>query len=108
MMRAVIRWPELWLLLVCSVADIVLTFVLIGSHGHVEANPVARYFVYGWGLKGMIWFKAGLVSVIVAAAHLIARERPRLARRILQFALGATSGVVIWSVLLLLRSGQRF
>ena len=57
-----LRWPELWLYLGFGLADISLTYILIGYYQHSEGNPVARFFIDGWGLKGMFWFKLGTVS----------------------------------------------
>ncbi len=99
-----LRWKEVWLFAVLSAADIALTYVLIGHFGHAEGNPVARYFVEGWGLKGMIWFKLGLVSVILGVCHFIRPSRPRTARLIVQFGLTAAAFVVAYSVVLLLRA----
>ncbi|MHC4877023.1 MAG: DUF5658 family protein [Planctomycetota bacterium] len=99
-----LQWWEAWLFVVLSAADIGLTYLLIGHFGHVEGNPVARYFVEGWGLKGMIWFKLGLVSVILGVCHVVRPIRPRTARVIVQFGLIAAAAVVIYSVVLLLRA----
>ncbi len=98
------RWPEVWLFGVLSAADIVLTYVLIGYHGHAEGNPIAAWFVEGWGLKGMIWFKAGMITVILGACHFVLPHRPVAARSIMRLGVLAAFAVVAYSVGLLLKS----
>lgn len=100
-----LRWPEVWLFGLLSAADIVLTYVLIGHFGHVEGNPVARYFVEGWGLKGMIWFKLGLVSIILGACHFVRPHRPGTSRAIIRLGVLTATAVVTYSIVLLLRAG---
>ena len=98
------RWPEVWLFGVLSAADVALTYVLIGYHGHVEGNPVAAWFVEGWGLKGMIWFKAGMITVVLGACHFVLPHRPIAARSIMRLGTLAALAVVVYSVGLLLKS----
>lgn len=100
------QWPEFWLLVGFSISDIALTAVLIGSYGHVEANPVARFFIYGWGLKGMIWFKTGMLGLIVGAVHLVQPHRPLAARSLIRFAAITVAIVVGWSLYLLISAAS--
>ncbi|MBI1311985.1 hypothetical protein GC176_11890 [bacterium] len=100
-----LRWPEVWLFGVLSAADIALTYVLIGHFDHVEGNPIAAYFVEGWGLKGMIWFKVGLVTIILGVCHFVRPHRPVAARSIMRLGVLAVTAVVVYSVGLLLRAG---
>lgn len=99
-----VKWPEVWLFLIFSVADISLTYVLIGYYGHAEGNPVARYFVDGWGLKGMIWFKLSLAGIMLGATHMVVPHRPVTARAVVRLGLLAAAGVVVYSVALLVRA----
>ena len=32
----------------------------------VESNPVAQYFISGWGTLGLVWFKIAMVTIIVS------------------------------------------
>ncbi len=97
------RWPEVGLFLVLSLADIALTYVLIGYHGHIEANPVAGFFVDGWGLKGLAGFKFAMLAVILGLVHAIYAKRPMAARRVAQWAVLVSGIVVVYSVVLLAR-----
>ena len=94
---------ETVLFLIASVLDLCLTFVLL-THPEiefVESNPLARYFLYGWGIEGMIVFKFLLVGFITAMCHFIARTRLDVARRVLRFGVVAVSAVVVYSLGLL-------
>lgn len=99
-----LKWPETWIYPSLGAVDIALTYVLIGYYGHVEGNPIARYFVDGWGLKGMIWFKLGMVSVILGIVHYIAQTRLQTARRVAQFAVATVTFVVCYSIMLIVNS----
>jgi hypothetical protein len=98
-----IRWPEVWLFAAFNAADIVLTYVLIGHFGHQEGNPIAAYVVYGWGLRGMIWMKLGVVALLCFAVHFVSQKKPLLARRVIRFGAVAVGAVVAYSLLLLSR-----
>jgi hypothetical protein len=98
------RWPEVWLFAALSAADIALTYVLIGYYGHVEGNPIAAYFVEGWSLKGMIWFKLGMITVVLTACHFVLPHRPMAARSIMRLGALTAFAVVAYSIGLMLRS----
>ena len=108
------RW--LWMPLVaeclifCLVSglDYMLTqHLLLGAGnlsraGHmVEANPVARYFLYSWGFQGLICFKACSVAMVVMICQIIAHKRVDVARRLMMFAIVAVLVVVLHSVRLI-------
>ncbi|MDA1016567.1 MAG: DUF5658 family protein [Planctomycetota bacterium] len=86
-----------WFVL-ANVLDIVLTFLLIRERGFVEANPIARFFINHWGLKGMIGFKLGLVLLVVVITQFVASRRPQVARAVLIFGTVVVGAVVIYSV----------
>ena len=99
-----LRWPEVWLYVGFGLADIALTFVLIGYYQHAEGNPIARYFIDGWGLKGMFWFKAGTVSLVLGITHVVRQKQPRVAISLVRFGLLAVGFVVAYSLWLLNQS----
>src|SRR5262245_45526297 len=68
-------WQETILFVIVSVLDALMTWHLLTHDGaaFVESNPVARYFIYGWGLKGMVGFKLTLVIIVAAICQWIAR-----------------------------------
>ena len=99
-----LRWPAVWLFVVFNASDIVLTYVLIGHFGHMEGNPLAAYVVYGWGLRGMIWMKLGVVTLLCVAVHFVSQTKPELALRVIRFGAVAVGVVVIYSLFLLSRA----
>jgi hypothetical protein len=91
-----------------SALDFALTWYLIAHYsgstrmGFIESNPIARYFLYSWGFDGLVWFKVGTVSFVVAICQVIAARRVDVARRVLVFATFVVLAVVAYSVMLLL------
>ena len=88
------------LFLFFSVTDLLLTVQLLRGGGHVEANPVARYILYGWGLKGLVYFKFALVAAVCTIAQIIGIKRLETARRLLSFAVLVMAAVVTYSSVL--------
>jgi hypothetical protein len=93
-----------------SALDVFLTYLLL-SHSEaglttvrfVESNAVARFFLHGWGPRGMVYFKFVMVAVVTVIAQVIARRRIETARRLLNVATLIVGGVVIYSVMLFAR-----
>ena len=89
---------------IVSALDLIMTWTLL-THDEmvfVESNPVARYFLYGWGLLGMLYFKLSIVSFVAILCQVIARSRMDIARRLLYFATATVSAVVLYSLGLML------
>lgn len=97
---------ELLLFVLVSTLDIFATYILLRDGNFFESNPVAQFFYNRWGIKGMIYFKLGMVAGICTIAHVVSLQRPEWARRLLQFATVVVTIVVVYSVLLLIRHGQ--
>lgn len=97
---------ELMLFVFVSALDIFATYILLRDGNFVESNPVALFFFHRWGIKGMIYFKLGMVAGICTIAHVVSLQRPEWSRRLLQFATIVVTIVVVYSVLLLVRHGQ--
>ena len=95
---------ETTLFVVVSVFDIVMTHRLIRTGRFHESNPVAKFFYDRWDMDGMIFFKMAMVAFVVVLTQLIARRRPRWAHSVLYLAICVVSMVVIYSLLLLLKS----
>jgi hypothetical protein len=89
--------------IIASGLDLVMTFIMLryeNGDDHIwfdESNPVARYFLYNWGLNGLIGFKIGAVAMVALICQIIAHRRLEVARRLLQFAALAASVVAIYS-----------
>ena len=95
---------ETTLFVLVSVFDIVMTHRLIRTGRFHESNPVAKFFYDHWDMNGMVYFKMTMVAVVVVLTQLIARRRPQRAQMVLRLAICVVSVVVIYSLLLLLRS----
>ena len=98
---------ESTLFVLLSALDFVMTWYLLQyEHPGIqfsEANPIARYFIYGWGIKGMFAFKCLIVSFVVALCQVIAAADPNAARRVLWLSSAIVASVVCYSMLLLCR-----
>ena len=94
-----------------SLLDLFMTFLLLyfSNRGMmrnvvVESNPVARYFISGWGTMGLVWFKIGMVTLIVLATQVVATRRPSVAQLLLNGATLFVGSVVVYSAYLLLQN----
>jgi hypothetical protein len=96
---------ETALFVLASALDVIATYYLLRHPKilFVESNPIARYFIYSWGIKGMVGFKFTLVAFVAAICQIIARTDPAVARRVLHFSTLIVGAVVVYSVLLMQR-----
>ncbi len=97
---------ELLLFVLVSALDIFATYILLRDGNFFESNPIAQFFFNRWCIKGMVYYKLGMVAGICSIAHVVSLRRPEWARRLLQFATVVVTIVVVYSLLLLLRHGQ--
>ncbi len=95
---------ETTLFIVVSVLDILMTHRLIRTGRFHESNPVAKFFYDHWDMNGMVYFKMTMVAVVVVLTQLIAHRHLQRAAWVLRLAICVVSVVVIYSLLLLLRS----
>ena len=94
-----------WFILV-NVFDFFATYLLLRRGGVGESNPVARWFLYGWGpLKGLLFYKLAMVAFVCVVVQLIALKSEQSAKRVLLFGIVIVTAVVIYSAVLLIRSG---
>lgn len=94
-----------------SLLDLFMTFLLLyfSNRGMmrnvvVESNPVARYFISGWGTLGLVWFKIAMVTLIVLATQVIATKRQVVAQFVLNGAMLFVGIVVVYSAFLLVQN----
>lgn len=99
-----IRWPETWIYVALSGLDIFLTYQLLVRLDHVEANPLARFFIEGWGLKGMVWFKLGMTAFVLTLVHALLQKKEVYARTIVRLGTAAVAAVDCYSIWLLIRA----
>jgi len=99
-----LRWPETWIYVALSGLDIFLTYQLLVRLDHVEANPLARYFIEGWGLKGMVWFKLGMTAFVLTLVNALLQKKEDYARTVVRLGTAAVAAVDCYSIWLLLRT----
>lgn len=92
-----------------SAFDFLMTWFLLshqtaGGAVFVESNPIACYFLVGWGVRGLLGFKVAMVGFVAAVCHLIALRREEIARRVLQAGAGIVLLVVAYSAMLLVQT----
>lgn len=93
---------ETALYLALSLADLLMTNYLLQQNienlQFVESNPIARWVINHWGIRGMIYFKFAMVAFVIVVTQVIARRRPLTARLVLFFAIVIMIYVVVYSV----------
>lgn len=91
-----------------STLDIFMTYVLLRQPGgqFVESNPIARYFIYGWGVKGMVGFKLSMTALVCIISQIVYQRRPLVAKWLLNGATLVVAGVVVYSLMLMLKHGD--
>ncbi len=91
-----------------SALDLFMTYILLRQEGmhFIESNPVAGRFFADYGLKGMVYFKFGMVALVCVIAQIVVRRRPRTAKWLLNWATLVVVGVVVYSFVLLLKHGN--
>jgi hypothetical protein len=84
-----------------SLADFFMTYWMLWSGEFREHNPIARWFLEGWGLtKGLLLYKLALTTTVCLIAQIVYPKRPAVARALLNFGSLAVLGVVLYSVVL--------
>jgi hypothetical protein len=101
--------PETALYILMSTADVFMTWYLLYNGGadertwFVESNPIPRYFLDSWGFDGLVYFKFALVAFVAFICQVIARTKIEVARRVLNLATLLVTGVVIYSIVLMVQ-----
>ena len=72
----------IWFIFV-NVLDIFLTYLVLQREGFTEGNPIARFFLYSWGINGLVYFKCAMVAFVVVLAQIIAGKKVETARWLL-------------------------
>lgn len=93
-----------WFILV-NVLDFFATYQILMRKVGYESNPVAQWFLHGWGpLKGLLAYKLAMVAFVCVIVQIIAVKQVKTARWVLIFGTLVVGGVVVYSVILLLRA----
>lgn len=96
---------ELTLFVLVNALDVFMTYWMLQHGGFTESNPVAMWFIRHWGVKGMIYFKFGVVAGVCVIAHIVGQTKPASARGLLTVGTLIVATVVIYSFLLYQRHG---
>ncbi len=90
--------------------DLFMTFLLLyfSNRGWLqkdvfESNAIARFFLNGWGTKGLVFFKFVVVTLVVVIAQVVARKRMNTAKWLLNLGSLVVGAVVVYSLLIMLR-----
>lgn len=90
---------ETCLFIFVNILDYFMTYVLLYLHIAHESNPIARWFLEGWGLfRGLLYYKLALVLLVVVIAQVVATRKLQTARWLLLGSSIAIGAVVIYSI----------
>ncbi len=99
-----------WFILVGAL-DVFMTYLILrySAEGRtqnvlIEGNPIARWVLFNWGMKGMVIFKFIMIAVVACIAEVVGRYRPVVGRGLLTLGTLVVGGVVVYSFLLLQRN----
>lgn len=88
--------------------DVVMTFLILRYNAEgrthnvlIESNPLARWVLGHWGVRGMAAFKFLMIAVVVVIAEFVGRARPVLGRTVLIGGTIVVGAVVVYSMRLL-------
>lgn len=99
---------ETSIFILVNVLDFAMTWWMLmhremGLGNFYESNPVARYFLNHWGVKGLIYFKMAVVAFVCVIAQIVATRREASARFLLLVGTAVVGAVVIYSLRLFLQ-----
>lgn len=93
----------IWFVVV-SALDYFMTYTMLQhpdeNFRFIESNPIASFFLNHWGIKGLLYFKLTIVTVVVVICQIVARQNIKLARGVLYLGTTIVSAVVIYSLYL--------
>ena len=99
-----------WFVLV-SALDVFMTWAILRFSAEgttrntmIEGNPIARWVIHHWGIRGMVYFKFAMVAVVVVIAEIVGHSRPLMARLLLFAGTAIVGSVVAYSLMLLLKN----
>ena len=98
---------ETTVFILVNVLDFAMTYWMLmhrelGLGNFSESNPVARFFLDHWGVKGLLIFKMAVVAFVCVIAQIVATKREASARFLLVVGTIVVSAVVIYSLKLFL------
>ncbi|WP_437227285.1 DUF5658 family protein [Planctomicrobium sp. SH661] len=89
-----------------NVLDYFATYYLLYLHIAKEHNPIANWFLEGWGpVRGLLFYKLALVTLVCGIAQIVVLEKPRTARWLLNGSTVVIAIVVFYSLRLMVVHG---
>jgi len=99
---------ETCVFILLNALDVFMTYIMLVTGHFRESNQIANYFLAGWGIKGLVYFKFALVALVTSIAQIVARKKFATGRNLLNFGSLIVGGVVIYSFAMFLRSSALF
>ncbi len=98
---------ETTVFILVNVLDFAMTWWMLmhrelGMGDFYESNPVARYFLDHWGVKGLLMFKMAVVAFVCLIAQIVATKKEASARFLLVVGTIVVSAVVVYGFKLFL------
>ena len=99
---------ETSIFILVNVLDFAMTWWMLmhremGLGNFYESNPVARYFLDHWGVRGLLYFKMAVVAFVCVIAQIVATRREASARFLLFVGTAVVGAVVIYSLRMFLQ-----
>jgi len=99
---------ETCVFILLNAMDVFMTYLMLVTGNYRESNQIANFFLAGWGIKGLVYFKFALVAFVTVIAQIVARKKFSTGRNLLNFGSLIVGGVVIYSLAMFLRLGTLF
>ena len=98
---------ETTVFILVNILDFAMTWWMLmhrelGMGDFYESNPVARYFLDHWGVKGLLMFKMAVVAFVCLIAQIVATKKEASARFLLVVGPIVVSAVVVYGFKLFL------
>ena len=97
---------ETCVFILVNALDLFMTYILLKNGNFVESNGLANSILENFDYRGVVYFKFGVVGVVVIVAQIMAIRRVNAARRLLKIGSLVVFGVVLYSTFLLFRYGN--
>lgn len=96
---------ETCIFILVNALDLFMTYILLKNGNFVESNGLANSILENFDYRGVVYFKFGVVAVVVTVAQIMATRRVNAARRLLNIGSLVVFGVVLYSAFLLFKYG---
>lgn len=101
---ALLYETELSWFIMAGALDVFMTYLILrySAEGRtksvlIEGNPIARWVLTQWGIRGMVIFKFLMIGLVAVIAEYVGRYRPATGRLLLQLGTVVVGAVVVYS-----------